>query len=68
VVAVSLGWKVLQASGVQSIPARSEGRVSLRAIAPADARGGRQVLGLAVTADGQPFGELAEALVDLSRE
>jgi glyoxylase-like metal-dependent hydrolase (beta-lactamase superfamily II) len=62
------GWKVLQASGVQSIPARSEGRVSLRAIAPADARGGRQVLGLAVTADGQPFGELAEALVDLSRE
>lgn len=58
------GWRVLEGTGAETVAARGEGRVRFRAVAPATAAG-RQVLGLAITADGQPFGELAEAMVDL---
>ena len=45
--------------------ARAEGRVRFRAVLPPDSRGGRHMMGLAITADGRSFGELAEAMVDL---
>jgi len=44
------------------------GRIRLRAVAPNGPLSSRHVLGIAITADGQSFGELAEAIVDLPAE
>jgi glyoxylase-like metal-dependent hydrolase (beta-lactamase superfamily II) len=65
---VPKGWKILDGAGSATISARGEGRVRLRAVAPAGPRVTRQVLGVAIAVDGKPFGELAEAIVDFPVE
>ncbi|MBI4219336.1 MAG: MBL fold metallo-hydrolase [Chloroflexi bacterium] len=59
------GWRAVRGSRTIRIPAGSEGRVRLEAVAPRrPPGGGRSVLGLAVTFEGRPLGEFAEAIVD----
>lgn len=62
---VPRNWKVINGSGTTTVAARAEGRIRFRAVAPDGPPSSRHVLGIAITADGQPFGELAEAIVDL---
>jgi hypothetical protein len=57
-------WKAGPPAVAQQIPARTEGRIHLTAIAPTAPERRRHVLGLAVTVDGQPLGEFAEAIVN----
>jgi glyoxylase-like metal-dependent hydrolase (beta-lactamase superfamily II) len=57
------GWKPGQAGQAAEVPARREGRIRLYATAPARPARRRHVLGLSVTFDGRPLGEVAEALV-----
>jgi len=57
------GWRVERAAPV-TIPAHTEGKVRLTAIAPEHPPIRREVLGLAVRFDGHNLGEIAEALVD----
>ena len=58
-------WKVLDGSGEVTIGARSDGRVKFRATSPSGRGDVRQILGIAITSNGQSFGELAEAIVDV---
>ena len=62
---VPKGWKIIEGAGETTIAARTDGRIRLRAVAPEGPLSSRHVLGIAITADGQSFGELAEAIVDL---
>ena len=62
---VPKGWKIIAGAAATTLSARGEGHVRFRAVAPAGPPGSRHVLGISITADGQPFGELAEAIVDL---
>lgn len=57
------GWKLEKASAA-TIPAHSEGRIPLAAIAPLRPAARRHVLGLAVHFDQRNLGEFAEAIVD----
>ena len=65
---VPKGWKILEGAGTTTIAGRADGRIRLRALAPQGPLSSRHVLGIAITADGQSFGELAEAIVDLPAE
>jgi glyoxylase-like metal-dependent hydrolase (beta-lactamase superfamily II) len=58
------GWRTARARAETRIPARSEGRLRLEAIAPEKPARRREVLGLSITFDGRPRGELCEAIVD----
>ncbi len=60
------GWKAVREAGWLTIPARTEGRIGLRAVAPGSGAHRRQVLGLSAVVDGRPLGEFAAAIVDLS--
>jgi glyoxylase-like metal-dependent hydrolase (beta-lactamase superfamily II) len=57
------GWRIEKAAPV-TIPAHTEGKVRLIAIAPRSPQFRREVLGLAVHFDGRNLGEIAEALID----
>lgn len=57
------GWRVEKSAPV-TIPAHTEGKVRLVAIAPEHPQIRREVLGLAVHFQGRNLGEIAEALVD----
>jgi len=57
-------WQPGKLGGTQRISARTEGRIRLEAVAPSAPERRRDVLGLAVTADGQPLGDFAEAIVN----
>ena len=57
------GWKI-EKSGAKTIPAHSEGTISLAAIAPSQPATRRHVLGLAVHFDQRNLGEFAEAIID----
>jgi hypothetical protein len=57
------GWQIEKAAAV-TIPAHTEGKVRLIAIAPAHPQSRREVLGLAVHFDGHDLGEITEAIVD----
>jgi len=59
------GWKSELGNGEAEIPARTEGRVRLRATAPTAPDRRRHVLGLSASVDGYSVGEFAEAIVDL---
>ena len=59
------GWKSVHTTGEFTIPARTEGRIRLTAMAPATAPRRRQVLGLSAVVDGQPIGEFGAAIIDL---
>ena len=60
---VPSGWRIEKAASV-TIPAHTEGKMRLTAIAPTHAQTRREVLGLVVRFDGHNLGEIAEALVD----
>ncbi|PYV07374.1 MAG: hypothetical protein DMG07_29050, partial [Acidobacteria bacterium] len=55
------GWRTLRGRAEARIPARSEGRLRFEALAPTAPARRRDVLGVAVTFDGRPLGEIAEA-------
>lgn len=57
------GWRTEKATPV-TIPAHTEGKVRLTAIAPTHPQFRREVLGLAVHFEERDLGEIAEALVD----
>ncbi len=57
------GWRVEKAAPA-TIPAHTEGKIRLAAVAPAHPLRRREVLGLAVHFEGRDLGEIAEALVD----
>ena len=59
------GWTGKSTTVEQNIPARTEGRLPLRATAPEKGVHSRQVLGLSAIVDGLPRGEMAAAIVDL---
>ena len=58
------GWQPGRLARVQRIPPRGEGRIHLEAVAPPVPVQRRDVIGLAVTVDGRPLGEFAEAIVN----
>ena len=58
------GWRLVAGRAAARIPARSEGRLRLEAMARSMPGRRRDVLGIAVTFDGRPRGEIAEAIVD----
>ena len=57
------GWRIEKAAPV-TIPAHTEGKIRLIAVAPEHPPFRREVLGLAVHFEGRDLGEIAEALVD----
>jgi hypothetical protein len=57
-------WQAGPLTGGIRVPAKNEGRIRLKALAPPAPDRRRDVIGLAVTVDGQPLGEFAEAIVD----
>jgi glyoxylase-like metal-dependent hydrolase (beta-lactamase superfamily II) len=57
-------WNSGPCVGTQEIPAQAEGRIRLEAVTPSAPNRRRYVIGLAVTIDGQPLGEFAEAIVN----
>ncbi len=59
------GWQPVHTTGELTIPARTEGRIRLTAIAPDTASRRRQVLGLSATVDNRPIGEFGAAIIDL---
>jgi len=59
------GWKGIRPAAEQQIPARTEGRLRLSAMAPSAISRRRHVLGLSATVDGQPLGEFSAAIVDV---
>lgn len=59
-----VGWQAQLASGAVRIPAKAEGTIRLSALAPTDPLLRRDVLGLAVTFNGEPLGEIAEAVIE----
>jgi glyoxylase-like metal-dependent hydrolase (beta-lactamase superfamily II) len=58
------GWKSGLIQKETGIPARTEGRIRLRATAPSSPGVRRHVLGLSAVVDGSPMGEFAEAIVN----
>jgi len=62
---VPAGWRILTGEGAVTIAARSDGSVRFRAVAPRDRPGSRHVLGIAIDLEGQSWGELGEAIVDV---
>jgi glyoxylase-like metal-dependent hydrolase (beta-lactamase superfamily II) len=63
--ALQEGWKEKRSVAVAEIPARTEGRLGLSAIAPERSDRRRHVLGISAVVDGRPMGESAAAIVDL---
>jgi glyoxylase-like metal-dependent hydrolase (beta-lactamase superfamily II) len=63
--ALPRGWAGAPRPVSAAAPPGGEGIVSLSVPVPADARAGRAVIGLDVTYDGRPLGEIAEAIVDV---
>jgi hypothetical protein len=60
------GWKAQQADGQQAqIPARTEGKIRLTAVAPSTPVRRRHVIGISTAVDGAPLGEFAEAIVEI---
>ncbi len=59
------GWTPAASSGEQRIPARTEARIRLSAIAPKAPARRHQVLGISAAIDGKPVGEFAETIIDL---
>jgi glyoxylase-like metal-dependent hydrolase (beta-lactamase superfamily II) len=57
------GWRIEKAAPA-TIPAHTEGKIGLAAVAPAHPAKRREVLGLAVQFEGRDLGEITEALVD----
>jgi len=58
------GWTSVHTSGELTIPARTEGRIRLSAVAPNASRR-RHVLGISAVVDNQPVGEFGAAIIDL---
>jgi len=58
------GWKPGSLAPEHEIPARTEGRIRLEAVAPLVPSRRRHVIGLAATVDGRPMGEFTEAIVN----
>lgn len=59
------GWRSERDSGVLTVPARSEGRLTVSAIPERETRR-RSVVGLAVQMDRRNLGDIAEAIVDIT--
>lgn len=59
------GWQIVNGCGEKQISPKTEGRISLSALAPATFERSRHIVGFVVQYDGLNLGEIVEAIVDI---